>query len=276
VIAADAPLREVTFVSSRNGVFSTVLQETCLAVFARRRSRRTAIATLDGNEVQPVASVKARHGAGPWVLPRRADDAPIAAAAASMPLTLLGAGWSASTGPLVWNRRRADLHARSAAERAYVLWAADIDGGVLHRDAARNVGRYLTIRDDADRAVMVLEQPAVLVQRTTAPEQRRRLVAVELADEDLAQLGPVVVENHVNVLRAKEGAVISRGALARLLRTRTLDRLTRCISGSVALSAYELEWLPLPGADTLASWEQLRDEELEQAVARAYRPTPER
>lgn len=276
VIAATTCLREITFVSSRNGVFSTVLQETCLAVFTRRRTRRTVVTTLNGEKVNAVASVKARHGAGPWVLPRRADDAPIAAAAASMPLTLLGAGWTASTGPLVWNRRREDLHAAAAAGRVYVLWAADIDGGVLHRDHARNALRYLQTRDDADRAVMVLGGPAVLVQRTTAPEQRRRLVAVELTDEDLERLGPVVVENHVNVLRPKQEALISRAALARLLRTRTLDRLTRCISGSVALSAYELESLPLPSPGTLASWEDLQGEDLEQAVARAYRPELER
>ncbi|MDP9419482.1 MAG: Eco57I restriction-modification methylase domain-containing protein [Actinomycetota bacterium] len=276
-IAASSPLRDITFVTRRNGVFSTVLQETCLAVFTRQRARRTTINCLDGENVQAVASVKARHGEGPWVLPRRADDAPIAAAAAAMPLTLLSAGWSASTGPLVWNRRQDDLHAEAGPDRAHVLWASDIDGGVLHQDPARNALRYLTLRDDPDRAVMLLAEPAVLVQRTTAPEQRRRLVAVELTDEDLVGIGPVVVENHVNVLRPKAiNPQISRACLARLLRTRTLDRLTRCISGSVALSAYELESLPLPAPATLASWEQLEDEELEQAVARAYRPVPER
>lgn len=276
-IASSTPLRDITFVARRSGVFSTVLQETCLAVFTRQRARRTTITCLDGDAVQAVASVKARQAAGPWVLPRRADDAPIAAAAASMPLTLLGAGWSASTGPLVWNRRRGDLHPEPAPDRAYVLWASDIDGGTLHRDAGRNSLRYLRVRDDADRAVMVLSTPAVLVQRTTAPEQLRRLVAVEFTDEDLAGIGTVVVENHVNVLRPRSHhALISRPALARLLRTRTMDRLTRYISGSVALSAYELESLPLPAADTLGTWEQLAGEELEQAVARAYRPAPER
>jgi len=276
VIARSAPLREVMFVSDRHGVFSTVLQETCLAVFSRRVARRTTVSNLDGNKLHPVASVKARQGSGPWVLPRRADDAPIAAASASMPLTLVAAGWTASTGPLVWNRRKADLHARSATDRAYVIWAADIDGGELHRDPARNAMRYLTLRN-ADRRVMVLDRPAVLVQRTTAPEQRRRLVAAELSADALVRLGAVVVENHVNVLRPRAGKVlITRASLARLLGTKTLDRLMRCISGSVALSAYELDSLPLPDAATLASWEELHGYDLELAVAEAYRPAPQR
>jgi adenine-specific DNA-methyltransferase len=56
------------------------------------------------------------------------------------------------------------------------------------------------------------------------------------------------------------------------LATRTLDRLTRCISGSVAISAYELESLPLPAREVLAAWEELEGQELEAAVAKAYRP----
>jgi adenine-specific DNA-methyltransferase len=40
----------------------------------------------------------------------------------------------------------------------------------------------------------------------------------------------------------------------------------------VAVSAYELESIALPDAETLVSWESLRGEELECAVAAAYRP----
>jgi len=276
-MARLAPLRDVTFLTKRDGVFSSVLQETCLAVFTRQPSRRTTVSNMDVGAPAPtatsVASVKAHYSDGPWVLPRRPDDAPIAAAASRMPMTLGGAGWSASTGPLVWNRRRSDLHARSANGRLRVVWAADLDGGILHRDKARSAMRFLKIRNEGDRAVMALTEPAILVQRTTAPEQHRRLVATELTAADLAlEGGAVVVENHVNVLRPRDAPLLSRHLLARLLSTRTVDQLTRCISGSVALSAYELESLPLPGAEVLESWEPLADLALEQAVAAAYRP----
>lgn len=277
-MAKVAPLRDITFVSERNGVFSSVLQETCLGVFTRRVSRRTQISTMRGGENTPdavtsVAAVTLHHTSRPWVLPRRADDAPVAAAAAAMPLTLASAGWSASTGPLVWNRRKSDLYARPTEQRTFVIWAADLDGGVLHRDPARNSLRYLRLSGASDRKVMALTEPAVLVQRTTSPEQQRRLVAAELTEQELLNhAGEVVIENHVNVLRPTGSPLISRSTLARVLSTRTLDQLTRCISGSVALSAYELESLPLPGASTLASWESLHNDDLEAAVARSYRP----
>jgi adenine-specific DNA-methyltransferase len=272
-LARRAPLRDVTFVEQRGGVFAGVLQETCLAVFTRRRARRTAIASANGR-IAGVAKVSSPRGDRPWVLPRRSDDAHVAAAAATMHLTLASAGWRVSTGPLVWNRRRTDLRPEPCDASAPVVWAADLDGGRLHRDAMRNDLRHLALRGN-DAEVMLLKEPAILVQRTTAPEQHRRVVCIEFTARLLREWGgAVVVENHVNVIRPARDSnlLLSRSTLAAVLSTRTIDRLMRCISGSVALSAYELESLPLPDADTLASWEGLAGEALERAVAVAYRP----
>lgn len=274
-LSSRTHLREISFVDSRSGVFSGVLQETCLAVFTRKRQTRTRLSSIS-DTVTPVAQVRASRGAGPWLLPRRADDAPVAAAAARMPLTLAAAGWRASTGPLVWNRRTADLHARPGQGRRRVLWAADIDGGAVHRDPARDSLRYLDLTQPSDQKVMVLDQPAVLVQRTTAPEQTRRLVVAELSASELeAWDGAVVVENHVNVLRAAvEAPLLSRTTVTRLLSTITMDRLMRCVSGSVAVSAYELDSLPLPSAEVLTEWEQtwpdLSDDRVEEMVRSIY------
>jgi adenine-specific DNA-methyltransferase len=192
-----------------------------------------------------------------------------------MPLSLSAAGWRVSTGPLVWNRRRGDLGAARSDGAARVLWAADLDGGQLHQDPTRDSLRWLTLKAN-DEAVMLLAEPAVLVQRTTAPEQQRRVVCAELtADRLRAWGGAVVVENHVNVVRPTTATpLLSLATLTAVLSTKTIDRLMRCISGSVALSAYELESLPLPGAGTLAGWNSLRGDDLERAVAAAYRPVP--
>jgi adenine-specific DNA-methyltransferase len=132
--------------------------------------------------------------------------------------------------------------------------------------------RYLTVHDSRDQAVMLLTEPAILLQRTTAPEQSRRLVSVKLTAEQLDQWGgAVVVENHVNVLRpAMVEPLVSVETLERLLTTETFDRVMRCMSGSVAVSAYELESIPLPSADILASWRELSGPELEVAAKIAF------
>jgi adenine-specific DNA-methyltransferase len=270
-LAATMPLRAIGFIEGRNGIFAGVLQETCLATFKHARTRKVEV-TRFGESVTPVASVPVPVSDGPWLLPREARDATIAAAAARMPLTIGQAGWHASTGPLVWNRRKADLHARNSRNRLPVLWGADIDGGILHRDRARDSMRYLTLSAPSDNQVMVLEEPAVLVQRTTAPEQNRRVVCAELNQEVLDSFGGrVVVENHLNVLRpTTETPLLSLNTLTRVLQTQTIDRLMRCISGSVAVSSYEIDSLPLPDLNVLTSWESLFGEDLEIAVRNAY------
>jgi adenine-specific DNA-methyltransferase len=271
-LGAVAPLQDVTFVVERGGVFDDVLQETCLAVFSARRSQSTTIASMNGH-VAKVGKVARPHGSGPWLLPRRSDDAPIAVAAAAMPNTLASSGWGVSTGPLVWNRRSNDLYPRTGKERLPVIWAADIDGGRLHRDPARDSMRYLRLRA-GDLNTLVLDECALLVQRTTAPEQARRIVAAPLSAATLATWGgQVVVENHVNVLRPTALApLLSQDLLTRLFASPTIDRVARCLSGSVALSAFELEALPLPDGATLSRWEKLTDVALEKAIVKAYRP----
>ena len=270
-LAHQAPLCDLTFVELRGGVFAGVLQETCLATFSRRRTRRASIASING-VVSDVARVVSPRGTRPWLLPRRSGDANVAEAAASMPATLGSLGWRVRTGPLVWNRRRADLRSTGAVGRVRVVWAADLDGGKLHQDPARDRHRWIALRP-ADERVLVLDEPAVLVQRTTAPEQHRRIVCADFDRRALVSWGGrVVVENHVNVIQSMiEAPPISLGALAAVLSTSAVDRVMRCISGSVAVSAYELESLPLPDAKTLASWEALREGELEAAVASSYR-----
>ena len=76
---------------------------------------------------------------------------------------------------------------------------------------------------------MTLTTPAVLVQRTTASEQRRRVVVTKLTRDHLAMWGgAVVVENHVNVLRPrtpKTRPLLSESTLAAVLTTKTIDQL---------------------------------------------------
>jgi adenine-specific DNA-methyltransferase len=96
--------------------------------------------------------------------------------------------------------------------------------------------------------------PCVLVQRTTAKEQARRLIAAEMPAQFIKKHGAVVVENHLNMVRPIRSTrpQVSAAALAALLNSPIADEAFRCISGSVAVSAFELEALPLPAAEDMA------------------------
>lgn len=272
-LSREVRLDQVRFVEDRNGVFSGVLQETCLAVFTRKRVRKSKVTSTRAGEVTPIASVDTQTGSGVWLLPRRSELAGVAAGAAQMPATLASLGWRVSTGPLVWNRRKDDLTASpdSSSTAGRVVWAADIDGGTLHQDGRRDDKRFFRMHTDRDRRVMCLSEEAVLVQRTAAPESPRKLVAAVLDEDALARWGTAVVENHVNVVRPTSSS-IPVGLMARVLATPTMDQVARCISGSVALSAFELESLPMPSEDTILEWADLDGAGLARAVARTYRP----
>ena len=176
----------------------------------------------------------------------------------------------------MWNRAKSWLSAVPRENSVKVIWAADFDGGRLHQDETRDGMRYVVVPDRRAPS-MILARPAVLLQRTTAIEQRRRIVAAILSADDLAAWGDrVVVENHVNVLTCSDsGTVLTPRLLVALLHSRAIDRIYRCLSGSVAVSAYELAALPMPGPDILSGWCGLPLRELEAAIEELYGLAPE-
>lgn len=276
LIAELAPLHRLVFVDERSGVFAGgVLQETCLATFRKGGKVRTITTSrVQGNgtahRVWTAQGPKPRPPYElPWWLPRTTADARLVTRAAGLTRRLPDYGWKASTGPLVWNRHKPQISAKPCKGMLPILWAADIDGGRVQQDPARDHQRWFRVRDQ-DRH-MLLTQPAVLVQRTTASEQPRRLVAATLSTEVLEQWGGgVIVENHVNVLRASRPSELTPELLKQLLDSDVFDRLYRSLSGSVAVSAYELESIPLPPPHVLRGWQQLSSTRLDEEVWAFY------
>lgn len=276
-VAANAPLVRLRRIDDRSGVFASgVLQETCLAVFAKgRRDRHVAVSTQKVNgRVRSVSlgrtPVVASLASRPWAFPRVPEDRALVRAAARHRHTLRDYGWRASTGPLVWNRHKPQISAKRSPQVVPILWGSDIQLGRVRRSPERDAQRWIRLRERD--GFMCLEDAAVLVQRTTAPEQPRRLVSAPFPHSLLEDWGGVVVvENHVNVLRCEvPESPLSLSLLSAVLNTVTIDRLYRCMTGTVAVSAFELEALALPVQEVLATWERLSGEDLENAVAEAF------
>jgi adenine-specific DNA-methyltransferase len=90
--------------------------------------------------------------------------------------------------------------------------------------------------------------------------------------------GGVVVENHLNMVRPAGEPIVSLQAVATILNSNVVDQMFRCISGSVAVSAFELESLPLPSIEQMQSLEQLLGKgasaaEVNAMIAGFYRQT---
>jgi adenine-specific DNA-methyltransferase len=65
--------------------------------------------------------------------------------------------------------------------------------------------------------------------------------------------GRVVIENHLNVCTWSGVGPLTPERLVAYLQSDEADRIYRCTTGSVAVSAFELRQLPLPAAEDLPS-----------------------
>ena len=263
LLAMEASPLAIDFVTERRGVFEDVLQETVLSTY--RLGAHTSAVQVHYLAVNGKAEVtKAgqfelpEDPRDPWLAPRTPDDVPLVAAMAGIPTRLRDWGYKVSTGPLVWNRFKPQFRMRPGRDTLPVVWAESItaDGRFVWRAEKRSHQPYF--RPTASDEWLKVDTPCVLLQRTTAKEQARRLIAAEMPEAFIHSHGGVIVENHLNMVKPINGCPkVQPAAVAAVLNSKIVDRAFRCMSGSVAVSAFELEALPLPNLAQMRQIETL-------------------
>ena len=283
LLGREAPPASIDFIEERKGVFADVLQETLLAAY--RRGGDPGAGEVHFISPGPDGAIETTAAGTfslpeqpdqPWLMPRTEAQSALVRQVEGLPYRLADYGYTVSTGPLVWNRHKPSLRERPGKGRYPLVWAESVrsDGVFEFRAEKRNHKPYF---EPQEKEYWVLTDfPCVLLQRTTAKEQCRRLIAAELPASFIEAHGAVVVENHLNMIKPLNGAPkVAPAALAVLLNSDVVDQVFRCINGSVAVSAYELEALPLPSPDDMEAIERLvkrhaKHETLERAVDRLY------
>ncbi|MYA03441.1 MAG: N-6 DNA methylase [Caldilineaceae bacterium SB0664_bin_22] len=265
LLGREAPPIAIDFISQRKGIFADVLQETMLAVYQRSGGSIIGHAHLMSPEpdgvigTEPIGSFKLPDPpAQPWLIPRAASQVSVLRRAQDLPFRLCDYGYTVSTGPLVWNRHKSSLRRNPGKGRFPLVWAESVrpDGAFEFRAERHNHQPYF--QPTPREHWVVTDCACALVQRTTAKEQARRLVAAELPSWFIEEHGAVVVENHLNMIKPLKGSPkVSPAALVALLNSEAVDQVFRCINGSVAVSAYELQALPLPAPDDMKEMERL-------------------
>lgn len=267
VLAEEAPPVAIDFVASREGVFDNVQQETVLVAYRKGpalpfpvsfvRVIETGEATVSGSAIGRLPT----DGTSPWLLPRSRAQVSLLAAAKTFGTRLRDLGYEVSTGPLVWNRHKGQLADQPSRTAVPIVWAESVDSrstGIFTLQSAdsKRPGWY---RPSSDADPNLVRESCVLVQRTTSLEQSRRLLAAALPEAVFRTHRMVSVENHLNMVRKiPEARVLVKPlVLAALFNTETIDQLFRCINGSTAVSAYELESMPLPDAAALRGLESI-------------------
>lgn len=156
--------------------------------------------------------------------------------------TLWERGLTAVTGSVVWNQHRRRLRRRPGPGTVPLVWSRNLRGGELELDGAGGgPGKPQHLALEERRAPRPLTGPAILVNRVVGAVGRGELrtALVPAGTEFLA-------ENHVNVIRAREGvdpAGIEWAAIERsLARPEVADRV-RWLTGNTQVSARELTHL---------------------------------
>jgi adenine-specific DNA-methyltransferase len=266
LLAREAPPSAIDFINARRGVFEDVLQEALLATYHKGGTiERAIVHHLTFNSNRSARNGHAGHfvmpvdPAAPWLAPRSPNHQILVDCLNRMPHRLADWGYRVSTGPLVWNRHKDQLRTFLGKNVFPIVWAECVtaDGRFVFRADKRNHEPYFRI-EKGDEWLKV-NAPCVLVQRTTAKEQHRRLIAAEMPRSFVRRHGAVIVENHLNMIRGANGQApkVSTAALAALLNSSIADEAFRCISGSVAVSAFELEAMPLPSPEKMQAVEAL-------------------
>lgn len=248
------------FVSVRKGVFDQVLQETVLATY--RKGVRSSGCTVnvirprsDEIHVDRVGEITLpTDSSDPWPLPRSRKQLTVIRSMNEHQFSLKDYGYEVATGPLVWNRHKDQIHSEYTSEMYPLIWAESIgpDGMFNFRAEKRNHKPFF--RTKSGQEWLVTRDPCILLQRTTAKEQSRRLIAAALPRAFLDRWEGVVVENHVNIIRPVNGTpIVPISTLVDILNSDILDQAFRCLSGSVAVSAYELNAVPLPEPSRILS-----------------------
>lgn len=264
-ILNSATLTEVDFVSVRKGVFEDVLQETMLATYIRGNKRKGRVRV---NEIITSASEESTIEtlghfnlpsvtSNPWILPRKGEQSLIIPRMAKMRYRLSDWGYKISTGQLVWNRHKTQLNDTHKKNAFPVIWAEAVtqDGQFILRAEKKNHSLWFHYKGEN---FLLTTQSCLLLQRTTSKEQEKRLNVAVLPKTLLDKRKAVVVENHLNmIIPVAEVPPVDLEVVCAFLNSQAANDAFRTISGSVAVSAYELEALPLPSPSKLKKLKQL-------------------
>lgn len=285
-LRSEATLAKLGVFDTRSGVFEGIQQELALSIFQKSTSPRATVVTqfgLDNN-----AAVKTdllgefflpEELDAPWIIPRSDAQVSIARSASHAPYRLKDWGYGIKTGPVVWNRFQHQISHAQVPDAVPLIWSACIKHGgkfTWPPDARKDKA---WIKLGPDQMHCLQSKNCVLLQRTTSREQSRRLVATPLPSSLIDEFGAVVIENHVQILEpTAELPAVTLETLVEFLSSSTADTLFRCIGGSVSVSAFELNSLPLPPPESLTELNALVErsasaEEIDDEIQRLYHAT---
>lgn len=274
-------VEQLDLIHDKDGIFLSAEQDTVITTWrsslTKTNKKTTEVFCLEAQgKFEFAGTLRLIGETKPWPVPRHALDKELSCLFAGTQSTLGDYGYRVKTGVLVFhrdNRPRFVSREQATSPKALMplIWSKNISPNgefSLNRVSSSTTERFVDMGELG--AAGVVRKPAVVLQRVSSTEQPRRLVGAAVPTELQKEFGGVVGENHVCFLeQSADDCEVSPELLAQILRTRTVDRLFRCISGATNVSAYELKHLPLPNPKQLVA-AVAQGLDIEAAVRHAY------
>ena len=245
-----AEVLALDLVEKRRGVFLGATQDACLLILRKRPSpieEPQAANALSGvlhefGDFAPSGEATLTPDGSPWSLP---EEYPTRSTA-----TLADYGYRCTVGYLVSNRQWDRLHKTAAEGTLPLVWAKCITSeGLFDFDRGRNSRQakgFGFVRVPRAGATYAIRVQCVLVQRTSARSQSRRLNAAAVPAEFVERYGGIVGENHVIILVPERADAVAPSTVADVLNSPQANSALARICGSASISVRLLERLPLP------------------------------
>lgn len=268
LLLKNAPPVVMDFISSRKGVFSDVLQETIITVFEKKHLTLEHKSTVNSVEITQTGlhiehvgnfSIPRDNLKAPWLVPKAKQHVNILTKALTLTNSLTDLGYEISTGQLVWNRCKEQLQSQKTKKSFPLIWAEAIKPGGKFKFAYKNPeNHYPYFRVNQSQDYLLNTSACIIAQRTTSKEQNRRIAATIIPDHFFVKYKAAVIENHINIIKPHVShQAPSLEAILALLRSQAIDVLIRSINGSVAISAFELNCLPMPSKKDMSKIETM-------------------
>lgn len=263
-ISGAGKVASILWLASRNGVFHDVLQEISILTVDCRRAPKdgtTLIKSLKKGAVSNFSTcIPARQGKKSWPIPKNAEQASLLRAAEKSQHRIGDYGYTVRIGHLVWNRdtrQRFTQYPPKGRKRGIypIVWPFQIqsDGSfVMHRTRPRQKELFILMGQNSNG---VLYGQSVVLKRTSPDGKPRHLICAPVPVTLLERYGGFVAENHVIVLTRKtDGSSFEPELLTGVLNSRSVNLAYHCFSGTISVSRFALESLPLPDPNMVQSF----------------------
>jgi len=269
----------------RGDLFVDAVQDVC--VLTLRRRQQATEPTSGAAHVYEMGLVDGQGGrrslgraeappdGEPWMLPHAPQAATTQKlsliSSGTRPAVLADYGYRLRVGKVVPTRERDHLRLEPGDGTLPLLWASEArpDGTFAFANGKRSKLASWYAPPDGSVPAYITEQPAVIVQRTSNRDQKRRLNAAAVPPAFYREYAPrgFVAENHVIVLEAlTETPLVTPPVLAALLNSAPINERFSAVSGSFSVSAKLLARLALPPAAALPTLVTTNFDELVRAA----------